>query len=440
MMQFLARPLLLVLLYVAPAFAGTPAANPADPWIAKFSPREAPAPGPLLLREGDRLAIIGDSITEQKIYSRIMETYLTVCVPDLRVTARQYGWSGETAEGFRRRMTNDCLRFQPTVATLCYGMNDSRYRPFDEANGEWYRENYTAVARALKGAGARVVLGSPGPAGKIATWVKARQGTLEDHNFHLSRLRDIGLGIAQAEDLRFADVFWIMRAADFAGRSRYPAAGSEPYALTYRDGIHPGGAGHLVMAYSFLRALGLDGDLGRIEVDLAAGRAAGSGGHRVDAFANGELKITSSRYPFCAKGPADRDDSIRSGMTLVPFDAELNRLTLVVKSAPAGGCEVAWGDGRKKFTADQLAQGINLAAEFIDNPFLPAFEKVDAAVAAKQAYETRQVKQSFHGPDARADMEKVVAQTEAERAPLAAAIRAALVPVSHSLRITPAAP
>ena len=68
--------------------------------FAKFEPVKAPAPAGLLLKQGDRLAICGDSITEQKMYSRIIETYLTVCVPELKITARQYGWSGETAEGF----------------------------------------------------------------------------------------------------------------------------------------------------------------------------------------------------------------------------------------------------------------------------------------------------------------------------------------------------
>ena len=33
----------------------------------EFNARKAPPPGPLLLREGDRLAICGDSITEQKM-------------------------------------------------------------------------------------------------------------------------------------------------------------------------------------------------------------------------------------------------------------------------------------------------------------------------------------------------------------------------------------
>ena len=37
--------------------------KPADPYFAIFNPRLAPQPGPLLLHTGDRLAIVGDSIT-----------------------------------------------------------------------------------------------------------------------------------------------------------------------------------------------------------------------------------------------------------------------------------------------------------------------------------------------------------------------------------------
>src|SRR6266436_5121940 len=76
------------------------------PPFQKFKPKPAPAPKGLLLKKGDRLAICGDSITEQKMYSRIMETYLTVAQPDLAISVRQFGWSGETASGFLARMTN----------------------------------------------------------------------------------------------------------------------------------------------------------------------------------------------------------------------------------------------------------------------------------------------------------------------------------------------
>ena len=54
-----------------------------DDYAHKFHPEKAPAPPQHFLKANDRLAICGDSITEQKMYSRIMETYLTVCAPEL---------------------------------------------------------------------------------------------------------------------------------------------------------------------------------------------------------------------------------------------------------------------------------------------------------------------------------------------------------------------
>ena len=64
-----------------------------------------------------------------------------------------------------------------------------------------------------------------------------------------------------------------------------------------------------------------------------------------------------------------------------------------------------------------------------------AFNRVDQAVAAKQAYETTQVKTIFHGPEGQADFNKAVADTEVIRQRLADAIAAAMVPVTHVLQI-----
>jgi len=148
---------------------------------------------------GDRLAICGDSITEQKMYSRIMEDYLTMCVPELKITARQFGWSGEKAPGFLARMTNDCLRFKPTIATTCYGMNDHLYKPYEEQIGKTYREKSAAIDEAFKANGVRVVQGSAGCVGKMPTWVKSANGTVEDLNLNLCTLRNIGIEVAEQE-------------------------------------------------------------------------------------------------------------------------------------------------------------------------------------------------------------------------------------------------
>jgi len=425
------RLLLLVsfLAFSATAFAQELEPKPDAKVFAKFSPKKAPAPAGLLLRENDRLAIIGDSITEQKMYSRIMETYLTACLPELKVTVRQYGWGGETAEGFKNRMTNDALQFQPTVATTCYGMNDHRYTAYDEKNGQWYRENQLAIVRAFKAAGARFVLGSPGCVGPKVPWSKVDSETM---NLNLCEFRNIDLALAQQEQVVFADVFWPLLTLGWKATNQFGV----DYAIAGKDAVHPGWAGHVVMASAFLKALGVSGDLGTFTVDLGAGQASATGGHEVVSFKSGALTAKSSRYPFCAPaGQLNDDNALRSGMALVDFQSQFNRLHLVVKNGTAKNYTVTWGGEVKTFTGAQLAAGINLPAEFAQTPFDSAFKRVDEAVSRKQNYETKQIKSLFHGEEGRVDLEATVALTEKARAPLAAAIRDAMKPVTHTLKI-----
>lgn len=414
--------------------------KPDDDAFRKINPHKAPQPGDLLLEKGDRLAICGDSITEQKMYSRIIETYLTACVPQLEITARQYGWSGEKTDGFLNRMDEDCLRFEPTVATLCYGMNDSRYRPFDLTNGMWYEDHYRAIVRKFKNAGARVVLGSPGCAGKTAAWVDSRSGTLDEHNANLCALRDIALDIAETENVAFADVFWPMLQAQVFAPGQHGATTEKPYHVAGKDGIHPEWAGHVVMAYAFLHGMGLDGQIADFNIDMKTGAATASEGHTIKPLGEGKFQLVSTRYPFCARGAKDDDNSIRSGMTLVPFAEDLNRFMLHVTGLAEGNYQLTWGEESQEFSADELARGINLAAAFAENPFMEAFDHVDQAVADKQKYETKQIKEIFHGAAGKADIEKAVAETEAERKPLAERIAAAMVPVTHQITIKPMQP
>src|SRR5580698_1771864 len=88
----------LILCWPAGAQSTIPAPNN-DPYFAGLYLLQAPQPKGPVLRPGARLAICGDSITEQRRYSRIMETYLTVALPELSINTRQYGWSGEQASG-----------------------------------------------------------------------------------------------------------------------------------------------------------------------------------------------------------------------------------------------------------------------------------------------------------------------------------------------------
>ncbi len=431
----LVKNLIFILMFVFATASSLYAAEyeplPSDPYFAAFKPLKAPQTKNPILKKGDRLAICGDSITEQKRYSRIMETYLTLCVPQMNVTVRQYGWSGEKAPGFFQRMKNDVLRFKPTIATTCYGMNDHRYQPYKPEFGKLYQETSLAIIRTFKENGVRFIQGSPGTVGKMPSWVKQAKGTVKDLNLSLLEFRNIGVRLAEQENVAFADIFLPMLVEGFHAKKKYGG----DYMVSGKDGVHPGWAGQLVMAYAFLKAMGLDGEIGTITLDRSSGKASASQGHKVLSAKSGEIQLESKRYPFCATGDLDRDSSIRSGMTLVPFNQELNRFILVVKNADAGKYKVTWGETSKRYSAEELAKGVNLADDFHVNPFSKAFQRVDETVAKKQAYETKQIKQLFHGEEGRADMEMTAALTEKARTPLAKAIPSAFKPVRHTVLI-----
>ena len=81
------------------------------------------------LQQGDFVAICGDSITEERIYSVYIQDYLLMCQPAAKLRTLQAGWDGEQAPGFEKRMEYDVLTLGPNVATTCYGMNDGGYSP-----------------------------------------------------------------------------------------------------------------------------------------------------------------------------------------------------------------------------------------------------------------------------------------------------------------------
>ena len=389
------------------------------------------------------------------MYSRIMETYLTVALPEFQISTRQYGWGGERAPGFLARMTNDVLRFKPTIATTCYGMNDHEYRAYEPRIGETYRTNTIAIVQSFKNHGARVVLGSPGCVGSKVPWAKTNS---QEMNLNLCELRNIDIGIAKKEKVRFADVFWPMLQTEHIAREKF----GDDFHIAGKDGVHPDWAGSAVMAYSFLKSLGLDGEIGTFTVNLKSNEAEASKGHEVISFKDGELKIKSTRYPFCAVGATNKDDSIRSAMTFVPFNQELNRLMLMANNTAAPKYKVTWGTESHSYSAEQLKKGVNLAADFAVNPFSEAFTKLDKAVAFKQSYETKQIKQVFHelgagkfksadqikdpeikelfalaGPEGKFDFAVLERETEKKRQPLADAIKAAQVPVEHVISVQP---
>lgn len=393
------------------------------------------------LQAGDTVAICGDSITEQKEYSVFIEDYLLMCQPAPDLKAHQFGWSGEKTDGFLKRMRTEVLPFGPSVATTCYGMNDGAYAAIDPARQGSYRRNTEAIIKTFRDNGVRfIVIGSPG---LVDTYtfdrIPGRNYSAANYNHTLADLARIAREVATEQGVTYADVYTPMAAVMKAAKAKYGLA----YDLAGPDGIHPEADGHLVMAYAFLKALGCSGDIGTITWDAQTGRATATAGHRILSVRKGNLEIESTRYPFCFSGnPAD-PNSTSGVLEFLPFNEDLNRFRLVVENGGTGAFKVTWGKESKVFSAARLGRGINLAAEFMDNPFVETFGSVDKVVREQQAFETPAVKNILYTlpewsallPEEKAVLEQLKTATIRKAEALCRASRAAVVPVKYTIRI-----
>lgn len=97
-----------------------------------------------------------------------------------------------------------------------------------------------------------------------------------------------------------------------------------------------------------------------------------------------------------------------------------------------------------EFDAAALEKGINLAAEFADrNPFSEPFQKVEALVRKKQAYETPLHKTLLNGmskfrdlvPEERESFDRIASAAQRKDKAYHDAAAAAVVPVKHAIKI-----
>jgi hypothetical protein len=265
----------------------------------------------------------------------------------------------------------------------------------------------------------------------VPVWTNA-----EEYNQRTLRgLAEIAREVATREGVRYADVHGlfceVMEKAKAKFGSRYHVAGA--------DGVHPAANGHLIIAYAFLRALGCDGNIGSFTVDLATHQATLSEGHRLLSFGDGRVEIESTRYPFCFDGDPSDPDSTRGILEVLPFNAELNRLQLIVTGASSERVKVTWGRSSKIFDVAELAKGINLAAEFLDNPFSGPFKEVEKAVSKQQQFEATGVDGIWRSlTEGWRERGSSGGEATLERVrELEAAARTAVKPVKHTLTITP---
>ncbi|MDQ2947829.1 MAG: SGNH/GDSL hydrolase family protein, partial [Acidobacteriota bacterium] len=122
------------------------------------------------LRDGDRVVFFGDSITDQRLYTTFAETYVVTRYPRLNISFVNSGWGGDRVTGggggpMDVRIWRDVLPYNPTVLTIMLGMNDGRYRAFDQQIFDEFSTGYKHIVDTVKRQipGIRITVIQPSP-------------------------------------------------------------------------------------------------------------------------------------------------------------------------------------------------------------------------------------------------------------------------------------
>ena len=238
------------------------------------------------LKDGDRVVIYGDSITQQRLYSRYLQQYVNCRYPQKKITFINAGWSGDRAPGGLNRLERDVLIHNPTVVTLFFGMNDGSYRQVNDGIVKTFRDGMEGIIKALQAKDIRVVVYTPG-----CVDPDRRKPLADcDYNKNLETLGDACKELAQQYKCDFVDVFHPMLA--FQNKQKENNA---KYTMI-PDAVHPSAEGHLVMARYMLTAFAEPMPPMGI-VDLANGRTDG-----VTIVSKSDtqvqLKTTTKQFPF----------------------------------------------------------------------------------------------------------------------------------------------
>lgn len=328
-------------------------------------------------KDGDVVVMIGDSITEQHLYSNYIEMWTVTRFPNWKLTFRNVGIGGDRSVGGNGRFARDVLLHKPTAMTVDFGMNDGGYRAFEEGTFKPYMDGLQGMANQAKAANIRVAWATPQP---LDT---AEQGptALTGYNQTLEKFSDGVKVIADKNGGLFVDQFHPYLAALDRARGKGPKYDR----ITGGDAVHPGPPGQALMAASILKGLSFPSLVSSAEIDAAGGKVFVTKNCTVENVAKKEGGLSFSRLDGAL--PFFPMDAL-SILPHAPILEELNDYRLKVTGLAAGRYEVRVGGTKiAELTAEQLAAGANLTTGALtDGPIAEQAKAVKAAVEAKNRF------------------------------------------------------
>jgi len=323
-------------------------------------------------RQGERVVFAGNSITEAGYYESYIWLYYMLHYPGRRITVYNAGIGGDRAKNIVARLDDDVFAKKPTIICLTFGMNDTGYWEFLQAGADsTARERVRECKAYFDQITGRL---KDYPAGKIMITSSLYDETMKNPKNYFPKKSQAMDEIAAFQEKAasdnhwgFVDFFHPMTAITLREQKK-----DSTFTLTGSDRIHPGNAGHFVMAYLFLRRQGMAGKpVADVLIDAAAGKIGrsencqlsalhvGQDEVRVDYLAN-SLPFPQDTIPRMWENPHRQTEAL----SVIPFNEEMNREMLTVRGLGSGNFLVSI-DGRQigKWTGDELATGINLALQ-----------------------------------------------------------------------------
>lgn len=200
-----------------------------------------------LIKTGDKIAFLGDSITQggaghpggyvQRVISGLQAN-------DIKVEMIPAGISGHKSDQMLERLERDVISKKPTWMTLSCGVNDVWHGP----NGipiHAYKKNITEIVDKAQAAGIKVMI-------LTSTMIGEEIGN--ENNKKLAEYNAFLRHVAAEKKCRLADLSAEMHAAIKPAKE----GGKQIELQLTSDGVHMGPLGDRLMAVGVLKAFGLN--------------------------------------------------------------------------------------------------------------------------------------------------------------------------------------
>lgn len=230
---------------------------------------------PVVLKDGDSVVFLGDSITHQCLYTQYIEDFYYTRCPKLRIHFHNSGIGGDRAADALARFDGDVAIHKPRYVTILLGMNDGAYRDFDKAVFDAYQKDMTELLDRLAKIGAVAVPMTPTMHDSRAARLRGKPSEPRD-TYYNGVLALFGAWLretAQVRGLGFVDMYSPLNQITLEGRRKDAA-----YTLI-KDAVHPEAPGHVIMAASMLSDLFAHSSVSSITIQQKAGKMAAVAGN-----------------------------------------------------------------------------------------------------------------------------------------------------------------